>query len=109
MSKNVKYAVPGSAEYVEGKWALSVQQYLSYISEDTGISMKELILKMNVELASDENITGLLFNVTEDKAFEMFVFKTIDDESDPIDATLADVVVVRKLLKDAVDDIGKNC
>ena len=107
MSKDVEYAKPGTATYVRGMWSKAVQQYLSYISEDTSLSMEELILKMNVSLGTEGDIVGLLFNVTDDKAFEMFVFKSGEGEDDPINAELSDVVIVNRLLKEAVIDIGK--
>jgi len=109
MSKKekVEYAAAGSAEYVRGMWSKAIQQYLSYISDDTGISMEDLLMKCRAELSTDEGITGLIFNVTDDNAYEMFVFKGGEGEDDPINATIADVNVVAKLLKGAREDVGK--
>ena len=103
----VEYAIPGSYEHLKGKWSLAVQQYLSYIHDDTGISMEELLMKMNAVLSFEDGVMGLLFNVTEDKAYEMFIFKFNDGEDDPIDATVDDANIVNKLIKAAREDIGK--
>jgi hypothetical protein len=106
--KEEEYCEPGSIEYVRGKWKLGIEQYLSYVNIDTGISIKDLLEKLNVELATEDGIIGLKFSITSDRAYEAFIHKGGEDREDSFESTFDDVLVVRKLIKNTLEDLNET-
>ena len=106
--EEVIYEPVGSPEWVKGMWSTAIQQYLSYISEESGISMRELLGKFKSVLGDDEGVIGLLFSVTDDDAYEMFIFKAGKNEGDPIDATFEDVMIVNDIVKLTIKELDET-
>ena len=106
MKESIEYCNPGTVEYVKGKWSLGIQQYLSYISEDTGISIYDLLGKLNVELGTDEDKIGLWCSITSDRAYEAFLYKT-DENDEYVESSFDDVAIVKTLVKQTLEDIDE--
>jgi len=105
-----EYCEPGSPEYIRGMWAKAIQQYLSYIHADTGISMEDLLSKVKVKLGSEDTLVGIKISVTDDDAYEMLIFKSwaVDEngiEDEAFDCTFEDVMVVTELVKEAKEEL----
>jgi hypothetical protein len=101
--EEVEYCEAGSPDYVKGKWKEAIQQYLSYISEESGISIADLLGKLNIKLGNEDGVIGIVVSITSEEVYEMFIYKSGDNVDDPIDATLADIVIVKALVEHSKD------